>query len=164
MGRLLGIDYGKKRIGVALSDPDQIIATPFNVLKGTGSVHGDADKIGELATKLEISEIVVGLPLNMDGTEGDQARIARKLGDRLARITSLVVHYFDERLTSHAANVVLRSAEMSRQDRRARRDKVAASIILQGFIRSQEETGPPTGSATEAGWAQEDQSPRTEDS
>lgn len=164
MGRLLGIDYGKKRIGVALSDPDQIIATPLNVLEGTGSVRGDADKIGELAAELEISEIVVGLPLNMDGTEGDQARIARKLGGRLARITSLAVHYFDERLTSHAADVVLRTAEMSRQDRRARRDKVAASIILQGFIRSRGETGPTTGSATEAGWARGDQFPGTEDS
>ena len=143
MGRLMGIDYGRKRIGVATTDPERIIATPYETVAGTGSVRGDAQRMAELAEELEIDEIVVGLPLKMDGTEGDQAKVARRLGDRLARITSLPVHYFDERLTSYAADSVLRAAEMNRRARRARQDKVAASIILKGFIQAQRGGGPP---------------------
>ena len=132
--RLLGIDYGSRHIGLAISDPDSIIATPLEVIDATGSPDGDAAKIAELGREHGITEFVIGLPLNMDGSEGKQAQITRTMGEALAGTTSLPVHFFDERFSTYAADNVLREAELNRRERGAHLDKVAASIILQGFI------------------------------
>lgn len=132
--RLLGIDYGSRHIGLAISDPDRIIATPLEVVDAAGSPAGDAVKIAELARKHDITEFVIGLPLNMDGSEGKQAQITRTMGEALARTTSLPVHFFDERFSTYAADNILREAELNRRERGAHLDKVAASIILQAFI------------------------------
>ncbi len=78
--------------------------------------------------------LVVGLPLNMDGSEGDQAKLTRRFGDKLAQVSGLAVHYWDERLSSVTARRLMIPAELSRKKRKARLDRVAAQVILQSFL------------------------------
>jgi putative Holliday junction resolvase len=134
MARLLGIDYGSRRIGLAISDPDQIIATPLAVVQAEGQPVVDAAKLAQLAPQHEVAEFVIGLPLNKDGSEGKQARVTRDMGEALAQATSLPVHFYDERYTTHAAIGAMRQAEVRRRQRGGRLDKVAASIMLQAFL------------------------------
>jgi putative Holliday junction resolvase len=134
MARLLGIDYGSRRIGLAISDPDQIIATPLAVVKAEGQPAQDAVMLAQLAPQHEVAEFVIGLPLNKDGSEGKQARVTREMGEALAHASSLPVHFYDERYTTHAAIGAMRQAEVRRRKRGHHLDKVAASIMLQAFL------------------------------
>lgn len=134
MPRFLGIDYGTKRIGLAVSDPGATIASPLATIPSRGEVARDGKAIAAVAREYEVDELVVGLPLNMDGTEGEQARITRVFGDALGRRTGLPLHYCDERLSSFAAKELFRDVELTRKKKKARLDRVAAQVMLQGFL------------------------------
>jgi putative holliday junction resolvase len=137
MGRFAGIDYGKRRIGVAISDFGARIASPAGALDGTGNASGDAAAILRWAAEQEATTLVLGLPLNMDGTDSDQTRLTRGLGDELRRRGSLAVELWDERLSSFQADALMESAGVRRSRRRAARDALAAQVILQSFLDAQ---------------------------
>lgn len=132
MARLLGIDVGERRIGVAMSDPDGILATGIEVLdrKRVDPVA----RIRALALEHAVTTAIVGLPLNMDGTEGRSAVMARDLGGALERKAGLVVIYVDERLTTVSAENALIEGGMRRKDRKGVVDRIAAQLILQGYL------------------------------
>jgi len=138
MPRILGTDYGSKRIGIAISDPDGRIASPERVLAGRGSVAADADAVLAVARELEATEIVVGLPLHMDGTESDQTRLTRAFIQALASKAPGPVREWDERLTSAAADALLVERGLTRKKRKARHDALAAQIILTGYLRARQ--------------------------
>ena len=131
-GRVLGIDPGERRVGVALSDPLGIIASPFAVLD-----RRSGDFLGELKTILaehEVTRVVVGLPVSLSGEEGRAARRARELGETIAREMQVPVEFHDERFTTVLAESALLEADVRRDTRRAVRDKVAAAVILQSWL------------------------------
>ena len=134
LGRLCGVDYGSKRIGLAVGDPACSIASPLATLAAKGSLADQARVVIEAAAEYDVGGWVVGLPLNMDGTEGPQAKAARRFGDELAKISGKAVHCWDERLSSQQADTYLRQADLTRKKHRARRDRVAAQVILQTFL------------------------------
>ncbi|MDR5708321.1 MAG: Holliday junction resolvase RuvX [Armatimonadota bacterium] len=131
-GRVLAVDLGARRVGLAVSDPTGTIAQPFRVLHRR-STREVLDAIAEVVAQLGPSRVVVGLPRNMDGTEGRMARAARRFGEALARRTRVPVEFWDERLTTVAAERVLRGRVPTR--RRELRDGVAAALILEGYLR-----------------------------
>ncbi len=134
MPRFLGIDYGQKRIGLAVSDPDGRIASPVRVLHGRGSADADAVVVLAVADELEAAELVLGLPVHMDGTASEQTRITQTFADVLKAKTSRPVHLWDERLTSWAADGLLAQRELTRKKRKARQDAVAAAVLLTEFL------------------------------
>jgi len=131
--RILGIDFGLKRIGLALSDPMGIIASPLKTLART-SEDADILDIVAIVKAEEVSAIVVGLPKNMDGTEGDSAVFARDFGDKLSAATGVNIIFKDERLSSVSANRVLDEAGMHWKKRKEVVDTMAAQIILQSYL------------------------------
>jgi putative Holliday junction resolvase len=134
LGRLCGIDYGNRRIGLAISDPGGVIASPLAAVEARGSLADQAQAVVEALAEFEVAGWVVGLPLNMDGSEGSQAKAARRFGEELARTSQIHVEYWDERLSSQQADEYLREADLTRKKHRARRDPVAAQVILQTFL------------------------------
>jgi len=131
--RLLGIDYGKARVGLAVSDPERRLASPLATLERKDNDR-DARYFQDLVRDEEIGLLVVGLPLHNDGREGILAEAARKYGEWLHDVTGLPVAFWDERFTSIEAEEHLRGAGLTRAKRKQRRDRLAAQIILQGFI------------------------------
>jgi len=134
MSRFLGIDYGAKRIGLAVGDDASHFASPVKTIRGCGHIRGDAVAVEACVKEFDIDGIVIGLPLNMDDTEGPQAKIIRSFGEALGAMTDLTIHYADERLSSIAAEELIRPAELTRKKKRARIDRVAAQVILQSFL------------------------------
>ena len=134
MPRFLGIDYGTKRIGLAVSNAEATTALPLTTLRASGNPAKNAAAVAAQATDQDIDEFVVGLPLNMDETEGDQAKLSRTFGAALARTTGLPVHYHDERLSTATAKELLRPAELTRKKKKARLDRIAAQVMLQSFL------------------------------
>ena len=134
MPRFLGIDYGTKRIGLAVSDPEAAMASPLTTVQSRGDVGQDVVALAAVVREYEIDELVVGLPLNMDDTEGEQAKITRAFGEALTHQINLPVHYHDERLSSFTAEELLRPAELTRKKKKARLDRVAAQVMLQAFL------------------------------
>ncbi len=133
-GRLLGVDYGRRRIGVAISDVEQRLASPMVNHTRSGS-DADARFFRRLIAENHVVGIVVGLPLHMgSGEESPMSQEARDFGAWLAQVTGLPVAYHDERLSTATAEVHLRAAELSPRQRRQRRDKVAAQVMLQSFL------------------------------
>lgn len=141
MPRFLGIDYGPKRIGIALSDPEGRIASPERILPGCGSADGDAAAVVRLAEELEAREFVVGLPLHMDGSDSEQTARSRAFAQALAAQAPGPVHLFDERLTSHAADALLAQRQLTRKKRKQRQDAVAAAVLLGGFLEERRRLG-----------------------
>lgn len=141
MTRWAGIDYGRKRIGVAVSDYGGRIASPATVLPGSGSAPKDADAVAAWARENEVAAVVVGLPLNMDGTDSDQTRLTRTFADALREGGRFPVELWDERLSSFQADELLASAGVPRSRRKGQRDALAALVILQAFLDHQ--VGPP---------------------
>lgn len=140
--RFAGIDYGSRRIGLALADPGGRIASPVGTLDGTGSPENDALRVRAWATDHDASAFVVGLPLNMDGSDSAQTQLTRAFAAALAR-AGAAVELVDERLTSFHADELLGQLDQARGRPRARtrkgdprRDAVAAQIILQSFLDS----------------------------
>ena len=129
--RYLAIDYGNKRTGLAVSDESELIITPLKVLQTDGALVSHILKIIAIE---QIEQIILGLPLNMDGTEGRQAAVVRKFGSQLSVKTNVKVVYHDERLSSFDAKELLAPAEMSWRKRKKILDAVAAAAILRSYI------------------------------
>jgi len=141
-GRLLGLDYGTRRIGVAVCDDMQIIASPLENYT-RASEEADSHFLRDVVSEYRVVGIVVGLPVHMSGDEGGKAAEARAFGDWVSGITSLPVAYRDERYTSSMADDHLRAAGVPRGRRKELRDKIAAQIILQSFIESGDRSQSP---------------------
>jgi putative Holliday junction resolvase len=134
--RAMGLDVGTKTVGIAISDELGMTAQAVTTIPRT-SLRADLEAIAALAHEHGVDRLVVGLPLNMDGTEGPSAAAARKLGDAAGERTGLAVLYWDERLTTRAAQRTLVEADLSRAKRRKVIDQVAAALILQGWLDAQ---------------------------
>lgn len=131
--RIMGVDYGDKRIGIALSDLLCIISSPYEVYQNKG--EEDALKhLGQIIKDNDVTEVAFGLPLNMDGSEGERAKLHRQFGERLEKYSGVKVFYVDERLTSAEAEDILISSGVRREKRKELIDKIAAQIILQNLI------------------------------
>lgn len=130
MSRSLGVDFGTKRVGLAVSDPLGMIASPHSVVP-RASVE---DEVVNLVKELDIGTIVVGLPTGLSGGEGMSASEARKLAGELETATGVDVVLMDERFTSRMAEGALVESGMKRRERRETVDKVAAAIILQEYL------------------------------
>lgn len=131
--RALGLDVGDKTVGLALSDGLGLTAQGLMTL-ARKNLETDLAALAALCAEHEVQLLVVGLPLNMDGTEGPRTLVSRKLGDRLAERTGLPVEYWDERLSTCEVERVLLQADLSRARRKQVVDKLAAQVILQGFM------------------------------
>ena len=131
--RLLGVDLGEKTIGLALSDVGRSIATPLETIRRS-KFTPDAERIRALAARFEVGAIVVGLPLNMDGSEGPRAQATRAFVRNLARLIGLPIVFWDERLSTAAVTRTLLDADASRARRGEVVDKMAAAYILQGAL------------------------------
>lgn len=131
--RLLGLDYGDKTIGVAVSDELGWTAQGVEVIRRK-SKSTDMQRIQAIIAEYEIEEIIVGFPRNMDGTIGNRAELSQRYAESLKQEFNLPVHLWDERLTTAAAQRTLIAADMSRSKRKNVVDKIAASIILQGYL------------------------------
>jgi putative Holliday junction resolvase len=132
--RALGLDPGTKRIGVAVSDLSGSIASPLLVVARSRSADHDLAEIARIARDEEADVIVVGLPLNMDGTAGPSARAATGFARRLATVVEVPVELHDERLTTVTADRSMLDAGLDAVQRRQRVDKVAAAIMLQSWL------------------------------
>jgi putative holliday junction resolvase len=133
VSRLLGVDYGSVRLGLAVSDRDRKIASPLATYTRRSAAQ-DASFFARLIEVEEIAALVVGLPVHLDGREGEKAREARAFGSWLSATTQLPVTYWDERFTTVEAEAHLVSAGLTRKRRQQRRDRVAAQILLQAFL------------------------------
>ncbi len=132
--RALGIDPGTKRIGIAVSDLSGTIASPLVVLQRSRSKQHDLHEIARIAAEEEADVIVVGLPLNMDGTQGKSAKAAIAEARRLATVVDVPVEMHDERRTTVSADRSMMDAGLDALERRRRVDKVAAAIMLQSWL------------------------------
>ncbi len=130
-GRIMGLDIGGKRIGVAISDETRIIATPVRFVERGA---GDRRAFAELIERYTVGRLVVGLPTGMSGREGPQSADVRAYADQLAMDLDLPMDYWDERLSTAIAERTLIAGGSSRADRRTRVDAVAAAVILQGYL------------------------------
>lgn len=132
--RALGVDLGSKRIGLATSDRSGTIATPLVVLQRSGSQATDHQAIARIVEEYEIECVVVGLPLNMNGSMGEAAKSALIEVDQLTSVLSVPVLTFDERRTTVTADHVLMQQNLNAQERRKVIDKVAAAVLLQSWL------------------------------
>jgi putative holliday junction resolvase len=131
--RLLGVDLGSKTIGLALTDVERRVATPFETVKRS-KFAADAARLKAIAAEHGVAGLVVGLPLNMDGSEGPRAQSTRAFVRNLEAVVSLPVVLWDERLTTAAVTRTLIEADASRARRAALVDKMAAAFLLQGAL------------------------------
>ena len=131
--RLLGLDVGTKTVGLALSDVTRKIATPFETLRRT-RFTADAQKILAIAATHGVGGLVVGLPINLDGSEGPRSQSVRAFARNLSRLSDLPLVLWDERLSTQAAERALLAADASRRRRAEVIDKMAAAYILQGAL------------------------------
>lgn len=134
-GRLLGVDYGTVRAGLAVCDAERRIASPLATYERRDEVR-DAAFFRALVTAESVVGLVVGLPIHNDGREGEKAREARAFGAWLASTTGLPATFFDERFSTALAESALWAAGLTHKRRKERRDRVAAQIILQAYIDS----------------------------
>jgi putative Holliday junction resolvase len=133
--RIAGIDYGTVRIGIALADTEIAIASPYeNYTRRTPEL--DASYFRELAAKEKIAQFVVGLPVHLHGGESQKSTEAREFGTWLARMTGVPVAFFDERFTTAEADELLAVAKLTKKQRQARRDQIAAQIMLTAYLES----------------------------
>jgi len=133
--RFLAIDYGDKRTGFAICDADETIATPFTVVKGRARL---VEKIIGIIESEDIGAVVLGLPLNADGSEGPQANRVRHFGAQLVERIGRPLYFQDERLSSFSAEQKLADARLTRKKKARRLDAVAAAEILQTFLEQKE--------------------------
>lgn len=143
-GRVLGLDVGSRRIGVAVSDPLGIIAQGLDTLQRRNKRH-DFGHLERVIKEYKVKEIVVGLPLRMSGAQGIQAEKMQAFAEELRKRFRLPVHLWDERLTSAEANRLLRETDLSIEKRGQAVDRMAAVLILQGWMESRRpQPGIPT--------------------
>ena len=140
MARILAVDYGEKRIGLAVSDELGITASPLMTL-ARRSDDETVRQIAQLASKLRVTQIVVGLPRRTDAQEGEMERKVKAFAEKLRQEVSVPVVLFDERFTTRIAEQVLLEADLSRRKRKQVRDRLAAVILLQSFLEAQRMSG-----------------------
>lgn len=138
MNRIMGLDFGSKTVGVAISDPMFITAQGKEIIRREkpNKLRQTLARIEELIVENEVSEIVLGLPKNMNGTEGERAELTMEFKEMLERRTGLTVHMWDERLTTVAADKYMMEAGIRREKRKDFVDEIAAVFILQGYLDS----------------------------
>ena len=155
MSRLLSLDLGERRIGVAISDPTQTLARPLTTLI-RASREEDFAAIASLVDEYQAEWVIVGLPLNMDGTEGPQAQQTRRYAERLSETLSVPIEFWDERYSSQTAQEILQNKgkrissrrRKEREKARARIDATAAAVFLQTYLDAR---APWPGDALENG-------------
>jgi putative holliday junction resolvase len=133
--RIAGIDYGTVRVGIAMADSEIGIASPYeNYARKTVAL--DAEYFTALAKDERIGLFVVGLPVHLHGGESQKSREARTFGKWLHEVTGVPVEFFDERFTTAEADEVLNAAKLTKKQRQARRDQIAAQIVLTAYLES----------------------------
>lgn len=135
MSSILGVDYGERRVGLAISDPEAIVALPLrvaNVVSGQDRI----DAVRSACEDTDAARVVVGLPLNMNGTSGPMAEKVLQFVEKLGAALAVPVETWDERLSTSEAERAMLEADLSRRKRRKVRDKMAAQVILQGYLDS----------------------------
>ena len=133
--RVLAMDYGERRIGVAVSDPMRIIAQPLEtIVRSVKQSGAHLERIASLVDEYEVKQIVIGLPLHMEGRHGPEADAAKAFGARVSERTGVPVEYLDERWTSLEAKKVLKASGARRKARKGSVDRVAAAIILRVYL------------------------------
>ena len=147
--RIMGLDFGSKTVGVAVSDPLLLTAQGVEIIrrKEENKLRQTLARIEELIVEYEVGEIVVGLPKNMNATEGERVELTREFADKLSRRTGLEVYFWDERLTTVAADKAMMEAGIRREHRKKYVDRIAACFILQGYLdakRKQKEAENPS--------------------
>jgi putative Holliday junction resolvase len=136
---VVGVDLGSKRVGVAVSDPGGVLASPYEVLERTGDLARDRQRLKAIVEEVEAAVVVVGLPLSMDGSVGRAAAAALDEASALAEVLAPVpVETFDERLTTVSADRSMMQRKMNAPARRKVVDKVAAAVMLQAWLDSRE--------------------------
>ena len=131
--RVMGLDLGSKTIGLALSDVERRICSPLETIRRT-KFQADAQRLLQLINQHQIGALVIGLPLNMDGSDGPRVQSTRAFVRNLQKLTSVPIHYWDERLSTAAVTRTLLEADTSRARRAELVDKMAAAYILQGAL------------------------------
>ncbi|CAN5743355.1 Holliday junction resolvase RuvX [soil metagenome] len=136
MGRVLAVDYGERRVGIALSDPTATIAQPLTVITRRAGKRPPVQAIADLAAEHEVTHIVVGLPLTLAGTDSDWTQEVREFGRKLGERAGVGVTFADERMTSVVAERAVRSLGLKRKERerKERVDSAAAMLILQAYL------------------------------
>ena len=129
--RYLAIDYGDKRTGLAICDHAETIASPLAVIEGQKDL---IKRIAEVVRAENVEAIVLGLPFNMDDSQGFQAELVLQFADRLKKLLDMPIHFQDERLSSFGAEQRLASAELTRKKKKKRLDAIAAAQILEAFL------------------------------
>lgn len=134
--RIMGLDFGSKTVGVAISDPLLITAQGIEIIrrKEENKLRQTLARIEELIEEYEVKEIVLGLPKNMNDTLGPRVELTLEFKEKLERRTGLPVHTWDERLTTVSADRTMMEAGIRRENRKEYVDKIAAVLILQGFL------------------------------
>jgi putative Holliday junction resolvase len=138
-GRVLAIDYGTVRLGLAISDARQQIASPLANYNRAG-IDRDLEFLRRVVSDEQVTRIVVGLPIHLDGRESQKSLEVRRFSDWLQREIGLPVVLHDERFTSVEAEAALLEADLSRKQRKARRDKLAAQLLLTAYLESDRQT------------------------
>ena len=136
--RYLAIDYGTKRTGLAICDPAETICSPMTVIVGNKEL---LTRIIDIIEAESVEAVVLGLPLNMDGTEGPQSRLVHEFAGRLKKTISIPVYFQDERLSSFGAEEKLVAADLTRAGKKKRIDAVAAAEILEAFLEQKNSAG-----------------------
>jgi putative holliday junction resolvase len=134
-GRMMGLDLGEKTIGVAVGDPSHMIATPITTIRRTKFTE-DAKAFLKLVDERGVGGLVIGLPLNMDGSEGPRCQSVRQFANNIAKLRDLPMVFWDERLSTVAVTRDMISADLSRAKRAKIVDQSAAAFILQGAFDS----------------------------
>ena len=132
--RIMCLDVGMARVGIAQSDPMQIIASPLEVLTRTASINNDCKYVANLAHRNEVSKIIVGLPLKLDGSRSSSVDMAEEFVEKLKKFTDIEIEFQDERLSTVSAERILLEGNVRREKRKGVVDKIAATIILQNYL------------------------------
>lgn len=134
--RILGLDYGSRTVGVAISDPTGLIAQPLKTItrERESMLRKTLSEIQEIVREYEVDRIVLGLPFNMDDTEGERARKTREFREKLRLRTDVPIIFMDERLTTVAAQEILDDSGIPRSEQKKVIDQVAAGLILQTYL------------------------------
>lgn len=144
-GRIMALDYGRRRIGVAASDPLRMVAQPRGAVAAGSPPVEPSDELLDVVGELEPTLVVVGIPLNMDGTEGAMAKEAREFVEKLVAATGIATVLRDERLTTVEAERTIRAMELPMRKRRDRglRDALAAAVLLEDYLRENRDAPDP---------------------
>lgn len=134
--RALGVDFGTVRVGLAVSDDLGVLATPLPFLKRSDSIRKDAQAVAETAEEENVQQVVVGLPLTLDGGRSRSTELAEEFGRRIGRYTKIPVIFFDERFSSSEAEERLMQAGLDSRKARQKMDSQAAAVLLESYLRS----------------------------